>query len=206
MKKTLSIALVLILALSLFACGGSSPTPTDVTNEFLQAIKDKDNDTIKTVYAGGNINVEKEFENMSESEDDAISKVYAEKLYGQILSFDYEVSNEQVKDDTATVDVAITTYNIGDTFKDFVTDYIGEAFAMSMSGASDEELNQKATEIITEKLDGMKKNYSQTITLNLSQKDGEWMVDKLADDSDFYNAISGGILDATKEIEESFSF
>lgn len=206
MKKTLSIALVLILALSLFACGGSSPTPTDVTNEFLQAIKDTDNDTIKTVYAGGSIDVEKEFENMSESEDDAISKVYAEKLYGQILSFDYEVSNEQVKDDTATVDVAITTYNIGDTFKDFVTDYIGEAFAMSMSGASDEELNQKATEIITEKLDGMKKNYSQTITLNLSQKDGEWMVDKLADDSDFYNAISGGILDATKEIEESFSF
>lgn len=46
--------------------------------------------------------------------------------------------------------------------------------------------------------------YEKIISLNLSKKDGQWVVDELAEDDDFYNAITGGMIATAKKSKNMF--
>ncbi|MCQ4638264.1 DUF4878 domain-containing protein [Anaerovorax odorimutans] len=206
MKKIIGIILSMVLVLGLCACG--SPSPTDVTKDFMEAVKSQNAETLKTVYPDGEIDLLKEAQKKestdAEKADDALQKIYNEEMKDKLFDFDYEVSNEKIDGDKATVDVAITTYDLGSAFTDFATEFLKQAFSMALSGSSEKEINDKAAEILSAELSKMKKDYTGTATLSLSQKDGQWVMDKIDENNNFYNIITGGMGEAAKKIENSF--
>lgn len=205
MKKQLSIIVVAIMVLSLCACGSGSsmPSPTDVAKDFMEAIKNKDTDSLKSLYAGEDLNITDGIE--TDADESAEMKSLYEEMYAKLFEFDYKVSNEKINDQKATVDVEITTYQLGQAFKDFVGDYMKEAFSLGMTGASDDAVEKKGVEILSDKLGSMKKDYSQTVTLHLTLQDDTWVVDELKKDSDFYDALTGGAVKVGKDMNSTFS-
>lgn len=211
------IAVLAIFAVIFFFSGCSStPTPTETTDTFLQALKAQDSETMATVYSGEDINLldaaaeaeeSEEAEEAEEAADDlGMTKIYEEQMLPKILDFDYELSNEQIKEDKATVDVKVTTYRIGDACTAFFSDYISQAFMLAFSDVSEEELESLATTILSGKLaDLTEKNYEKTVTLALSKTDGKWMVDAIQPGDDTVDAITGGLVTAFSNMEDAFS-
>ena len=205
-KKTLLIVSSLIVAVALCACG--SPSPTETTDSFLQALKSEDSDAVKTLYADDKINILEEFEenNTGDVESKAIAKLIEEEVKPKMLDFKYEISNEKIDGNKATVDVKLTTYDMGAAFTAFAGEYFTQAFTLAFSGTSEEELNALAETLLSEKLTAAEKNYHQTVTVSLTQKDDKWMIDKFEENGVFFNAITGGIIDAVNGLNEAYNF
>ena len=209
-KKLLIITLVMAMIAALSACGTKIPTPTETADTFLTAIKAKDGETLATVYAGGDLDLLDKAAEADESgetnEDTGLTKVYEEQMMPKMLDFDYELSNEQVNGDKATVDVKITTYRIGDAFTAFFSDYLSQALILAFSDASEEDLDALATTILSGKLaDLTEKSYEKTATINLSMKDDKWVVDEVQTGDDIVDAITGGLVTAFSGMEDAMS-
>ena len=120
MKKILALLISLMMVFSLTACGG--PSPTDVSDNFLTAIKNADNEALAECYVEDEFDLFQEASDAAESDDeedgdkeeaeadDALTKVYEENLVPKMLEFEYELSNEKIDGDKATVDVTEKTY------------------------------------------------------------------------------------------------
>ena len=205
--------MVMIAVLS--GCGPKIPTPTETTDSFLQALKSQDAEAIASVYDGTDVDLleaasdsaeDNETDSDSETTDTGLEAVYEEQMLPKMLDFDYELSNEQIDGDKATVDVKITTYRIGDAFTAFFSDYISQAFMLAFSDASEEDLDALATTILAGKLaDLSEKTYEKTATLSLSMKDDKWVVDNIEDSDEFLDAITGGLVTSMKTMTDAFS-
>lgn len=201
MKKILSLLLVFVMCLTLFSCA-STPAPTKVADTYLSAIKTNNTEQLSKVYAGdaSDLNFKEEYGEMSDEVSEDFLKSFAEKL----TSFEYKISNEAIKDDKATVDVAIKTYDLGEAFTSAITEYMQEGFGLALSGASEEELSKMMQDKFTNALDNATFDYESTVKLHLSKTDKGWVVDKIGHNSEFANALTGGIADASKELADAF--
>lgn len=209
-KNILVITIVMTMLACLCACGPKIPTPTETADTFLTAMKAQDSETLATVYAGGDIDLLEKAAEADDSggvkEDSGLSKIYEEQMVPKILDFDYELSNEQIDGDKATVDVKITTYRIGDAFTAFFSDYLSQALILAFSDASEEELDAMATTILSGKLaDLSEKSYEKTATLSLSMKDDKWVIDEVQTGDDIVDALTGGLVTSFKGMEEAMS-
>ena len=210
-KKLLVITIVLAMLAALSACGPKIPTPTETADTFLTAVKAQDKETLATVYAGGDLDLLEEAAESDESEeaneDSGLTKVYEDQMVPKMLDFDYELSNEKIDGDKATVDVKITTYDIGSAFTAFMADYFTQAITMAFEGASDEEIEKLANTTFESKMSELKeKTYSETVTLNLVNKDDVWKVAEIDDDDEFWNALTGNMIKTLDQLEETYSF
>lgn len=199
-KKVISAIMITLLAFVFCACGSASEaTPSDVAGDFLEAVKAQDTTAIEKVYAGEGFD-------MTKSTDTSdLPEGLAEQLTEKMFGFDYEIGEEAIDGESATVEVTIKTYDIGDAFEDFMGEYVSQALDLAMSGADEEKLTEVAMEIFAEKFDELSdKDYSATVKLPLEKTEDGWKVSQIDDDSDFLNALTGGMLDAVKKISESF--
>ena len=218
MVKKVSIAVALCLALAMTLCGCGGPTPTETADSFLTAVKAGDTDTIKTVYEGETFdlisNVEDgafgEEEEDSEETDsgDLLEDDYFEKtLLPKIQDFDYELSNEKIDGDKATVDVKITTYDIGTAFSSFISEYFTQALTLAFSDTSEEQIEKIGETLFETKMNELtEKTYSETVQLNLVNKDDSWKVCQIEEDSDFLNALCGNMIKTMDQLEDAYSF
>ena len=214
-RKLLVITAIMVMMAVLSGCGSKIPTPTETTDSFLQALKSQDAEAIAGVYDGTDVDLleaasdsaeDNETDVDSETTDTGLEAVYEEQMLPKMLDFDYELSNEQIDGDKATVDVKITTYRIGDAFTAFFSDYISQAFMLAFSDASEEDLDALATTILSGKLaDLSEKTYEKTATLSLSMKDDKWVVDNIEDSDEFLDAITGGLVTSMKTMTDAFS-
>ena len=214
-RKLLVITAIMVMMAVLSGCGPKIPTPTETTDSFLQALKSQDAEAIASVYDGTDVDLleaasdsaeDNETDVDSETTDTGLEAVYEEQMLPKMLDYDYELSNEQIDGDKATVDVKITTYRIGDAFTAFFSDYISQAFMLAFSDASEEDLDALATTILAGKLaDLSEKTYEKTATLSLSMKDDKWVVDNIEDSDEFLDAITGGLVTSMKTMTDAFS-
>ena len=214
-RKLLAITAIMVMIAVLSGCGPKIPTPTETTDSFLQALKSQDAEAIASVYDGTDVDLleaasdsaeDNETDVDSETTDTGLEAVYEEQMLPKMLDFDYELSNEQIDGDKATVDVKITTYRIGDAFTAFFSDYISQAFMLAFSDASEEDLDALATTILSGKLaDLSEKTYEKTATLSLSMKDDKWVVDNIEDSDELLDAITGGLVTSMKTMTDAFS-
>jgi hypothetical protein len=171
----------------------------------LDGIKNNDTSAIEESYAGNVDEVFSTFEQEATSEEDettaAVRDVYENNLIPKMREFDYEISNEQIDGDTATVDVTVTTYAVGDALKSFASDYLTQAFSLALSNPSEDEMNKLGVSILTSKIDEMEKTYTETATVQLSKDDNNaWKVDSLGEDDEFTDVILGGAITASKSL------
>lgn len=218
MEKTRStILLFATVVLSLFClttlAGCAGPSPTDTTQQFLDGLKNDDMESIQGAYAG---DPNQTFESWgSSAEDESTSNdggvtstemkdLIDNDLIPKMREFDYELSNEQINGDVATVDVKITTYALGDALSSFMSEYISQAFTLAFSQPSDEQMNQLATSIFSSKIKSMDKSYTDTVTVNLSKQDNAWKVDAINADSDIADALLGGMISSLKSYQQVY--
>ena len=209
-KKLLVITFIITMLAALNACGPKIPTPTETADAFLTAIKTQDKEALATVYEAGDLDLLEAAAESDESgdtnEDSGLNKVYEEQMIPKMLDFDYELSNEQIDGDKATVDVKFTTYNIGDASTAFFSDYMSQALILAFSDASEEELDSVATTILSGKLaDLTEKKFEKTATLSLSMKDDKWMVDEIETGGDLIDGLTGGLVTAFANMEDALS-
>ena len=204
--KTISIAAISIcLMISFCACG--TPSPTETADTFLSAVKAQDYEKVKSVYAGKTFDI---LDSMGEDdaeveESESIDSSFEKELKDKMLDFDYTLSNEIINDDKATVNVEVTTYALGKAMTSTMVKYIEEALPLVFSGASEEELEKIMNDIFEEELSELTdKTYSAKATINLVQQDGQWKVSEIDDEGELMNALSGDLVNAIKEINDSF--
>jgi len=208
-KRGIVIALIAVLLVCMCSCS-KIPTPTETADAFLTAIKEQDTETLATVYADDKFDLLDEAAGTDESEEvvdeTGLTKVFDEQMLPKMLDFDYELSNEQIDGDKATVDVKFTTYKMGDAFTAFFSEYLSQALILAFSDTSEEELDAMATTLLSGKIADLdEKNFEKTATLSLSMKDDKWVVDEVEPASDVVDALTGGLVTAFNGMEDAMS-
>lgn len=176
--KTISIVLILAIALMFSACG-SDPTPSDAVKADLDKMKSEDSSdqSLKAL----------DLEEWDLKKDDVNT------FLSKIRDFDYEIVEEKVEEDKATVEVKITTYNFGKAMGEIFAEAL--ALAFSNPDASEEEVSK----IFVEKMAGIeKKDYSKKVTVNCVKKDDKWTTDVDSNEK-LEDAVLGGL---NSKIEE----
>ena len=202
-------ALCVIIGIAFTACGGSAikddMTPSETVSAFLDAFKAQDDETMNKVYAGeGNdfMSAYKESEG-----DDETTKAIKEELTAKWLDFDYKITGEKIAEDgkTATVDLAITTYDMKTVFNNFYTEFMDKAldqYSGNSNNVKEEDYNKMAMEILQQELaKATEKDYTGEASLALTQIDDRWVVDKIDENNDeFLNAMTGGLMDVLTDV------
>lgn len=151
MKKIISIVTTMILCIGCIAtftsCG--TPSPTEVTTSFLEAVKAEDSDALKEVYAGDSL----DFSSTTLLDDDTEKTDAVKKFKKMLLDFDYEVTDEKIDGDKATVNVKLSTYEFGKAMTNMYTEMLENI--LEFSSLSDEESEKKSDEMLIEQV-----NYS----------------------------------------------
>ncbi len=72
------------------------------------------------------------------------------------------------------------------------------------SGASEDKLNSLLEETFTKKINEAAFDYESTVPLKLTKTETGWIIDKFEEDSEFPNALTGGMVDAVKDMADAF--
>lgn len=206
MKKAITIITALMIcifgAMALTGCG--TPSPSDTAKTFLDALKAQDTETMASVYAGKDLDVENGLFGESDEEDTLLSgESFDKMLMEKILDFDYAITNEKIDGDKATVTVDVTTYPMGDTFSQIYADMMTQIWGLAFSDASDEQTNAVIEGIFTKHWQEMtEKTYKGTADLSLTKTEDGWKVDEIEDDSDFLNVLTGNMVKVIEALDE----
>lgn len=191
MKRIINILLVLLISLNLVSCF-KKDSVIPVLEAELKRLKDE---AISSL--------------IDETMED--NKPYSKKLDELVSSFDYEISNEVINNDKATVDVEIKTYEIGDALKNNYKSYFDSLAKGDIS--FDKEVDEFLDENMLNELLAIEekgKTYNKKITFPLTKVDNAWTLDEnIEDNYDFSDAILGGMITTINElptfIEEYYS-
>lgn len=201
MKKLIVAIMTIIMTVGLAACG--NPTPSETVDSFLDGVKNTDADAVKSVYSGKSFNFDKDLSEFG-GNDKELAKITKESLVPKLLDFDYEIGEEKIDGDKATVEVTFTTYNFGDALTSFMTDYIAQGMVMAFDDSSEKKLEKLAVTLYKKSIKDMKKDYTGKAKISLTKKDDTWMVDEIQDDDAFYNVFLGGAIDSMKDLEKTY--
>ena len=168
--KKVSILLLALCLIFMTACGTASPT--DALKADLENAKSSSDEIIGQLG------------------EDGFGEEATQALVDKVLEFDYQLGEEKIDGDKATVETTITTYPFGEIFTGIVADFITQAFANP--DMTDDDASALLDQLLMDALDKADKTYSKTITIELSQEDGEWVVQE---SDEMSNALTGGMLD-----------
>ena len=168
--KKVSFLLLALCLIFMTACGTASPT--DALKADLENAKSSPDEIIGQLG------------------EDGFGEEATQALVDKVLEFDYQLGEEKIDGDKATVETTITTYPFGEIFTGIVADFITQAFANP--DMTDDDASALLDQLLMDALDKADKTYSKTITIELSQEDGEWVVQE---SDEMSNALTGGMLD-----------
>lgn len=207
-KRTLLFIFSALIVLCLIGCVGQADSnPGEVTHSFLDALQHQDYSSVKQYYAE---NVDN-FPNFKNKVEDISPKV-ANELFGKMADFSYTVEKVTINPNDsskATASVTFRCYDLGKTFESIILDYLEKDLTMTFNGAKDDEIIQQAETVIMDNLSNVKQDFNRTIPISLTLEKNTWKVDKLDDNPDLMNALSGNILytarDMMKAMQDSSS-
>lgn len=203
MKRLSTLLLALLLVVTMTSCGNTQ-APKEVATGYLQEVQKEATESVEKVESGDveelnemfQMNIEAEqFEKFSDE-----AKTAWKDFMKKLADFDFEVKDEKIAEDekTATVTVSITTYNLGEKFQVTMSDLMTNAFALSMSGKSEDEIvSELITSMFTE-MNKAEKDYKKDVTLTLENTDDGWEVNE--DNEELTNALTGGMVDVANQM------
>lgn len=137
MKKVLAVLFTTAMLLVLAGCS-LGEKPDKVVTTFCEALKNFDSEAASACVASGETGVEKELS--QREEDNASAEQMFDYMKQQADQMTYTVGEATVDGDQATVPVTFTYVDASSVVQEALTDYIGQAFALAFSGASEEDL------------------------------------------------------------------
>lgn len=187
----------MVLMLLLTACSSDKgETAEKATANALNAIKSFDKDGINK-YLNYN-----EIVNNNEDDESAVNQ--AKKI---LSGMEYKIISSEEKGDTAIVKVDITNSDMGKAMKEMIGNLFGLAMEESFKPDSEkmtaEQMEQKSFELFDEAISKYKnEKVTSTVDIELNKVDGKW---KIAMDVEFHDAMMGGLLKATEDMNNSFN-
>ncbi len=200
---------LLLYALLIFNCCGCSnnqqvkSTPTEATGKFLDALKAQNFTAVKEIYVE-NIDNIPNFKNKVED----ISPLLANNLFDKMFDFDYSIDKAELDEKDpkkAVVQTTFITYDLGKAFQSTITEYLKTDLQMTFNGATDDEIVKKVEETIIKDIESAKKNFVTHVSIHLTEEKGEWKLDKIGDNPEFLNALSGNIIATIDELSNNFT-
>ena len=205
-KSICVLTAILVTVAMTVACGG--PSPTETAGSFFKGIKAQDASAIEKVYDGkakwvGTEDLESAFAvgdaRLTKSQKKVIST-----LTKRLLKFSYQVTDEQVDGDTATVKVTFTTYRFGNMISSVFADFKAEAVDRAVAGKTftDKDLTSMLIdELKANNATLTDKNRKKTVTVNLKKSGGRWKVTKMS--AEAVDAMLGGIVTTLETINDA---
>jgi len=189
MKKIISLLILVSLVLTMAGCGEKSSK--QVTKEYLDSLKIEAKTSIENVEDANDIfscdeNLQKEF-------------------YTMLSDFEYELGEEKIENNSATVTATIKTYDFGTMITDFLKDYLTQAFTLAFSGATEEEMNKVTAQILEDKITKTKEEGKITnaeIKISLNKTDDGWVVNEETGKAIIGSAILGGMYEVLSQFSE----
>lgn len=205
-KSICVLAAILVTAAMITACGG--PTPSEAAGSFFKGIKAQDASAIEKAYDGkakwvGTEDLESAF-SVGDTKLTKSQKKVISNLTERLLKFSYQVTDEQIDGDKATVKVTFTTYKFGNMITSVFTDFKAEAVDRAVAGKtySDKDLTRMViNELKANNATLTDKNKKKTVTVNLKKTGGRWKVTKMS--AEAVDAMLGGIVTALETINDA---
>lgn len=220
-KKIGVIIISLILCLSFASCG-LFLTPKKSVDAYFKAMKAKDLKTQQEYVSGEEVKKPEVIKKDNKSKDvnkddkkdgkkdDKFEKEMSEILSEKMLDFDYEIKDQKKQGKTATVTVDITSYSMGNMFKQWYLEMMPKLFQMIFSeeslkddSAYQEKVDKMMSDSLKEKVKVMKKDYKKTVTFKMIKEKGKWKLEKPSENKDFMDAITGGLEKSMSEVEKT---
>lgn len=168
-------------------------TPTKATETFIQT----------TITTTSNM-----LKQMFENVDDESTKEIANVMTKVVEESTFTISNEVINDDTASVDVTISAYDLGSVYTTFLDGAMGKAMEIVQTGKAinEEEITQLLLDYFGEIVEETKNNGKTfqttfTINYNLDENGTAWVPD-LNDtlNQQISNAITGNLTATLTEL------
>lgn len=182
MKKICILLLTLVLVLS--ACSGGREKPEAAVSSALNAVKAYDLETAQKYFADDGMDTFYEDVN---DESEAMAKLIFSK-------FNFETGEVKADGDSAVVETKITNVDMSNVFRD----YVSGVFTIAFSGVSQEEMTQKAEDLMAELLDNKDNDVvTNTVNVSLNYEEGGWHIEM---NEELMNAMLGNLLTVTKDL------
>ncbi len=202
MKKNSFVSiLVLFLTISLFGCS-TQPKPESSIREYLDAFKT--GETVdNSLYFNGSISA---FNELVSPEDGTPAEVI-DSMKNIMYGYSYVVKDTTIADDkeSATVNIEITTVDGGSLLTNFISQYMTNAFVMIFAGKTQAEIEEYAVDLFANLSSNLEKNKVFPVTVKLIKVDKKWLMDGGDANSTLFDAMTGGMLTAAKNIQEQFN-
>jgi hypothetical protein len=118
------------------------------------------------------------------------------------LRFSYEIKNVQVTDDKASAQIAVTSLDMKAVLDDYLSQLLDYASTTEAVRASDIELADKTAALLKDSLEENTAVCTKTVTIAFTNNGTSWEIEL---DSDFTDAILGGMNDAVADFQKSAS-
>ncbi len=201
-KKYLLIFILLIFCLT--SCSKQeTENPGETVVNFLKALQQQNYASAKAYYSE-NLDNLPNFKNKIE----AISPAVANELFNKLADFSYTIKKVEIDPNDknkASVTVSLQCYDLGSAFQNIILDYLKTDLEMTFDGAKDEEIIQKAEETILADISKSEKNFRQAIIIALTKEDDVWKLDKISENRELLNALSGNIINTIEEINNDIN-
>lgn len=186
----LVIAMVFALSLSMASCGAKEPSPTEVLDSFLKDIQQN--------------GLSEEDLGLGEITGEGEDAEYLQAIVDKMKDFEYELSNESIDGDSATVDLKVKTYGFGSMITESLSEYLQQAFIMAFSDASEDEMTALFESLIAEKINTLGKNYEKTVTVEMVKGEDGWDLKDKTDSNPMYDALMGGLYSSISNLDSMF--
>ena len=198
MKKLVSTAMAIVLAVSLTGCSGRASAES-VVEDAIQAFQNADAEAIEQYWGDADF---------SSSNETAQEDAYTQQLLEQLaenLTYQITESTEDENAGTAMVTVEFTNIDMSAVLAEWMGEMfsraLGYAFLPTEQQPSEEELNTMSMEslssIMEEHADDKVTN---TVDISLDLVDNAWKIDS---SDTVINAMMGGLIDSFTSLEES---
>lgn len=184
MKRTIAAICIFLFTISLCACGGA--TPTEVTAQFLDDFKVQENvEGFSSIVADDEMSRTREY--------------FEDEIIPMILDFDYELSNERIDGEEATVDVSVTAYDFGDAMSQSNDELRVVVRNIAGGNPEAEDIDAAMKAVYRKNFDRVEKTYAETVSVKLVKENGDWTIDDIEKQGELMNAITGGLLKAAAQ-------
>ena len=196
-KLVMWIAIAIIVVAGFLVVRNQFKSPSRVTEEFLSAIKKDDIGQLKKVYSGSS-------SAFSLIEDKAKSDSLTKMMIEMLEDFDYQVKNEKVNGNKASVTVTIKTYAMGDVVSNLISDV--QDNPTEYVGYSSDDFEKDIYKAFSKLKKENKKSYSKNLVINLTKTNGKWQVNDFNDDDldVILNAVTGNFNSAISEANNGY--
>ena len=202
MKKKFSIFWIIGLSLLLNAC---AVKPEVTIGEYFTEIKTSTSTNFDTLtiqkYFDSEVKISENNQVLENTTDE--SNEMTDRYMELFKGFEYTIKETVVEGDTATVNVEILTYPMGELFANYVTQIFTKAFTWAFSGVGEAEITQKSNALFIELAADLEKTYTKTIPVYLIKVDDKWLMMGGDKNIELFNALTGGLIDFAKQFSDN---